>query len=151
MHNHVLFGLDDGCRTIEESAQLAEAAKTAGHNGFVATPHIRPGMFENTIDLIKARLDETRPVVERAGLELYLGAEYYFDEQVLQAARKKSLLTLGQSSRFVLAELPQMQMPPRLGDVLFGKICTQACPVDGFLQGQFQGQPAFHELSHQLR
>jgi protein-tyrosine phosphatase len=119
MHNHVLFGLDDGCRSIEESRLLSEAAKEAGHRGFVATPHIRPGMFDNTIDRILARLDETRPVVERAGLELYLGAEYYFDEQVLEGARKKRLLTIGQSSRFVLVELPQMQMPPRLGDIIF--------------------------------
>jgi protein-tyrosine phosphatase len=119
LHNHVLFGLDDGCRTLEESAELAAAAKNAGHKGFVATPHIRPGMFENTIDRIRARLDETRPVVEHAGLELHLGAEYYFDEQVLVGARKKALLTLGERSRFVLAELPQMQMPPRLGDVIF--------------------------------
>lgn len=119
LHNHVLFGLDDGCRTLEESAELSRAARAAGHHGFVATPHIRLGMFENTIDGIRRRRDETRPIVEAAGLELFLGAEYYFDEQVLAAARGKSLLTLGESSRFVLTEFPQMQLPLRVADVLF--------------------------------
>jgi protein-tyrosine phosphatase len=119
LHNHVLFGLDDGCRTPDESRALSEAAKEAGHAGFVATPHIRLGMFNNTPDDIRRRREETRSIVESAGLELFLGAEYYFDENVLLFARQKSLLTLGESSRFVLAELPSMQLPPRLSDVIF--------------------------------
>jgi protein-tyrosine phosphatase len=119
LHNHVLFGLDDGCRTIEESRALAEAAKKAGHRGFVATPHIRAGMFDNTVEGIRARFAEVKDLVLATGLELFLGAEYYFDETLLVRARKKELLTLGESSRFVLAELPQHQLPPRLFDVLF--------------------------------
>jgi protein-tyrosine phosphatase len=119
LHNHVIFGLDDGCRSIEESAALAEAAKSAGHRGFVATPHIRKGMFENTPDTIRARRDETRPIVEKIGLELHLGAEYYFDEEILFGAREKRLLTLGETSRFVLTELPQQRIPPRFRETLF--------------------------------
>lgn len=119
LHNHVLFGLDDGCRTLEESRALAAAAKKAGHHGFVATPHIRAGMFENTVAGIRARFAETRAVVIDAGLSLALGAEYYFDETLLARARNKELLTLGETTRFVLAELPQSQLPPRLFDVLF--------------------------------
>lgn len=119
LHNHVLFGLDDGCRTIEESAALAERAKRAGHAGFIATPHIRAGMFDNTVEAIRLRRDETRPVVEACGLELHLGAEYYFDERVLVFARARTLLTLGERSRFVLVEMPQSHLPPRLEDTLF--------------------------------
>lgn len=119
LHNHVLFGLDDGCRTLEESVQLAEAARRAGHVGFVATPHIRPGMFDNDPDAIRRRCDEARPAIEGSGLELYLGAEYYFDDRLLEAARKKSVLTIGESSRFVLIELPQSYVPPRFREVVF--------------------------------
>jgi tyrosine-protein phosphatase YwqE len=119
LHNHVLYGLDDGCRTIDESRALAVLAKKAGHRGFVATPHIRAGMFDNTVPAIKIRLAETRAAVEAEGLELFLGAEYYFDETLLPRARSKELLTLGETTRFVLTELPQMQLPPRLPDLLF--------------------------------
>lgn len=119
IHNHVLFGLDDGCRTLEESLALASLAKRAGHAGFIATPHIRAGMFDNTPELIRARRDEAKPHLSSAGLELHLGAEYYFDEHVLPAARKRSLLTLGETSRFVLIELPQLFLPPRFEHVLF--------------------------------
>lgn len=119
MHNHVLFGLDDGCRTLEESSELAKRARRAGHEGFVATPHIRPGIFDNTPDGIRARRDEVRPHIEAAGLELYLGAEYYFSIELLEAAQKKRLLTLGETSRYVLAEMPTHELPARYEAVLY--------------------------------
>lgn len=119
LHNHVLFGLDDGCRSPDESRALAEAAKAAGHDGFVATPHIRPGMFDNTPDNIRRRRDETARIVDDAGLELFLGAEYYFSPQLLEAAKTKTVLTIGETSRYVLVELPLMQLPPRCDELLY--------------------------------
>ncbi len=53
------------------------------------------------------------------GLELFLGAEYYFAGELLEAARKKTLLTLGESSRYVLIEFPQDTLPMRWEQVLF--------------------------------
>jgi protein-tyrosine phosphatase len=119
VHNHVLFGLDDGCRTIEESRLLAAQAKAAGHSGLIATPHIRPGLFDNEVEGIRARRDETRAVVEAEGLELHLGAEYFFGERLLEDARARSLLTLGESSRFVLVEFPSRGFPVRHLDLLY--------------------------------
>lgn len=115
----MLFGLDDGCRTPDESRGLARVAAELGHVGFVATPHIRPGIFDNEPEGIRRRRDETRALVEEAGLELFLGAEYYFDEHFLEAAKTKTLLTLGETSRYVLTELPTARLPVRWEDVLY--------------------------------
>ena len=119
LHNHVLFGLDDGCRTPEESTALAEAAAALGHTGFVATPHIRPGIFDNTEDGIRRRFEETRPLVEAAGLTLSLGTEYWFDERLLEVGRARKLLTLGDGSRYFLTEFPQARLPLRWDEVLY--------------------------------
>ncbi len=129
MHNHVLFGLDDGCRNPVESDALAQAMRAVGHEGIVATPHIRPGVFDNTLDKIRRRRDETRPIIEEAGLSLYLGAEYYFSPELLAGARDRRLLTLGESSRYVLIELPTMSLPPRLDDLLYEVRLTGYVPV----------------------
>ena len=129
IHNHVLFGLDDGCRNPEESKNLAEALRQAGHMGVVATPHIRSGIFPNTPDDIRRRRDETRPIVEGAGLQLYLGAEYYFDEHLLEGGRTKRLLTLGETSRYVLTEFPSERLPLRWQDVVFELRLRDYVPV----------------------
>lgn len=128
LHNHVVFGLDDGCRNLAESKALAEKARAAGHQGFVATPHIRPGMFDNTPDIIRRRADETRATVIEAGLEMHLGCEYYFDYGLREAARQKSLLTLA-GSRYILCEFPQRQLPLRFQDVLFELQLSGYVPV----------------------
>ncbi|MBX2813189.1 MAG: hypothetical protein KTR25_15345 [Myxococcales bacterium] len=119
LHNHVLFGLDDGCRNPEESKALALSMAAAGHIGVVATPHIRWGIFNNTPDQLRARWRATHALVTGVGLEFYLGAEYYFDAHLLAEAKAQSLLTLGEKSRYVLIEFPKDQLPLRWQDVLF--------------------------------
>lgn len=39
-HNHILPGIDDGAKTVEESIELIEGFKNIGIHDFVATPHV---------------------------------------------------------------------------------------------------------------
>ena len=41
LHNHILFGIDDGSRDIEESIHIIEEAKRNGYTDLVLTPHYR--------------------------------------------------------------------------------------------------------------
>ena len=41
MHCHILPGVDDGSRSLEESLQMLEAAKAAGITSITCTPHCR--------------------------------------------------------------------------------------------------------------
>jgi len=46
MHCHILPGVDDGARDIEESLEMLEAAKAAGVTSIVCTPHCRDPYFD---------------------------------------------------------------------------------------------------------
>lgn len=46
IHSHILPGVDDGARTIEESLAMLEAAKAAGVTSIVCTPHCRDPYFD---------------------------------------------------------------------------------------------------------
>lgn len=118
LHNHVLYGLDDGCRTLEESFELIENAKKIGHTGFVATPHIRPGMFDNRPELIRDRFHRFYKELSDSTFALYLGAEHYFDAHILQDAKTKELLTINDGS-YVLIEFPKNHAPVQFERVLF--------------------------------
>ena len=39
IHSHILFGLDDGARTLEESVAMIRLAAASGTTDIVATPH----------------------------------------------------------------------------------------------------------------
>ena len=48
LHCHFLPGVDDGARTIEESMALVRVARDSGITAAVMTPHIYPGVFDNS-------------------------------------------------------------------------------------------------------
>src|SRR5437899_12864145 len=47
IHSHILPGIDDGARTIEESLQMAEIAAADGIEQIVATPHVFKGLSDD--------------------------------------------------------------------------------------------------------
>lgn len=75
-HSHVLFGVDDGAQTCEESVAMLKAAKEAGVTAIVATPHIRE--MDAPWDLIKERYALVRQDAAALGIELTLGAEVHW-------------------------------------------------------------------------
>ena len=45
IHNHSLFGVDDGARNLSESLDILSDMKAQGACGVILTPHYRHGMF----------------------------------------------------------------------------------------------------------
>jgi len=52
IHNHILPGIDDGAKTVEESLGLIKAYEELGIRHFIATPHILPALYPNTAETI---------------------------------------------------------------------------------------------------
>ena len=46
MHCHILPGVDDGARTIEDSLAMLKTAKAAGITSITCTPHCRDPYFD---------------------------------------------------------------------------------------------------------
>ena len=46
LHCHILPGVDDGARNLDESLAMLEAAKAAGITSIVCTPHVRDPYFD---------------------------------------------------------------------------------------------------------
>jgi len=78
IHSHVLYGLDDGSPTIEQSVAMVEMASRSGTAAIVATPHVLREPWINA-----DRRDRDRLLSElnaRLGGEpiVLAGCEYYF-------------------------------------------------------------------------
>ena len=52
IHCHLLYGVDDGPKKIEESIQMLKEAKSQGISAMILTPHYRHGMFQYPLDEI---------------------------------------------------------------------------------------------------
>ena len=50
IHSHLLYGLDDGSKSLNETKQLIADLQKFGFSQFIVTPHTTPLVWENTKD-----------------------------------------------------------------------------------------------------
>jgi protein-tyrosine phosphatase len=118
LHSHYLPAIDDGVRTADEGLELLRRLKKAGFDRVIATPHIRPGMFDNEPDALRAALDAFAPKVGAELPEIGLGAEHFFDDVVWE------LFASGHAVRYpgghaALVEFPTRALPVRVEQRFF--------------------------------
>ncbi len=121
MHGHLLPGIDDGCKTFEESVHLIKGFVELGYKKLILTPHIMGGFFPNTPEIIATKLDELRDIIRELGIEIQLeaAAEYYLDEHFMKLlAKSEPLLSFGKE-RYLLFETSYMNPSPYLNEAIF--------------------------------
>jgi len=86
LHCHFLTGIDDGAPSEDEGLAMLERLYALGFSKVVATPHMRPGMFDNQKHDLVSAFERMEPVVRaRTGLpEVGLSSEHYFDDVVYE-------------------------------------------------------------------
>src|ERR1044071_110125 len=86
LHCHFVPGIDDGARTAEEGAELLRALGQAGFELVVATPHMRPRLFDNEAASISAAYEKMVTSLEGApGIpKTQLSSEHYFNDAVYE-------------------------------------------------------------------
>ena len=57
IHSHILPGIDDGAKDIEESLSLISQMKEIGFSKVIGTPHTYQGLYDNTNETIKGSFD----------------------------------------------------------------------------------------------
>jgi protein-tyrosine phosphatase len=140
LHCHVLAGIDDGPRTIEESLALARAAGAAGTRTLVATPHVS-WEFRNQAQTIERMVEELNRVLRReaVAVDVRPGAEIAMTRLADLAPTELSRLTLG-NGRWLLVEPPFTLVAAGL-DVLIADLQRQGYRV---LLAHPERCPAFH-------
>ncbi|HFR3504330.1 TPA: capsular polysaccharide biosynthesis protein Cps4B [Streptococcus suis] len=105
IHSHIIFGVDDGPETIEESLSLIGEAYRQGVRYIVATSHRRKGMFETPEKVIMTNFLQLKAAVAEVYPEIRLcyGAELYYSKDILSKLEKKKVPTLN-GSRYILFE-----------------------------------------------
>jgi len=94
LHCHWVAGIDDGARTPEEGLAILSGLGDLGFEHVVATPHMRPGMFENDRDGLQKAYQRMLPVLDQAPTlpRVSLASEHFFDEQVVGRIRAGTAL-----------------------------------------------------------
>ncbi|MCP3064830.1 protein tyrosine phosphatase [Myxococcus sp. K38C18041901] len=118
LHCHLLPGVDDGARTLEDALEMARALVDLGFSTVAPSPHARPEYAP--VDVVEARLAELKAALERERIPLTLGrnAENVLDDAFLRALGTPTARMLG-AGKVTLVELPYTAPVPALPDILF--------------------------------
>jgi len=121
LHSHILPGIDDGVKTMDDAVEFARVAAADGVATIVATPHYREGFYINTradvlagVAALNARLAD-----ERVALTVLPGAEVHVSADIIERVKSGHAPTLADNGRTVLFELSMAQYPVDLDNLVF--------------------------------
>ena len=105
IHSHIVFGVDDGPRTREESLALLQEAFSQGVRTIVSTSHRRKNMFETPEEVIMENFKEIQALAQQElpDLTILYGAEIYYSEDALEKLESKQIPTLN-DTQYALIE-----------------------------------------------
>ena len=113
-HSHILFGLDDGVKTLENSLTILAFLEEQGVSEVWFTPHIMEDV-PNTTEAIRTRFGELKSAYQ-GGLKLNLAAEYMVDTLFEERLSNRDLLLHGDDT--VLVETSSVAPPINLWEIL---------------------------------
>lgn len=108
IHSHILHGIDDGAKTLEESINIIKKAIENGYTDIILTPHYRQGQNFTCNNRDKyRRYCQLKEEIEKQDLKIniHLGNEITIDEDLFYYLNAEQALPLN-GTRYLLIELP---------------------------------------------
>lgn len=130
LHTHVLSGIDDGARDVEESVRMADLAAADGVRVLAATPHIRQD-YAVEISELPERVERLNREIERCGVNARIvsGGEVAMTKLPSLDDNQLRAVSLGGGSRYLLVECPYGAVPPGFDQALFGLVARGFVPI----------------------
>lgn len=131
IHTHILYGIDDGSTSLEESITILEKLKDLGFTSVVATPHYIEGSIYNAnnetkIDLITRIYRELRE--RKIDIKIYLGNEIFVFDALEEFLEKDEIYKIN-DGKYMLIELPFHNYPVQLENYIFKLINHDIIPI----------------------
>jgi protein-tyrosine phosphatase len=130
LHCHLLPGVDDGAPDLATSLAMARIAVGDGIAVAACTPHIYPGMYENSGPAIRQAVVELQNHLDEAGIPLRLtaGADVHIAPDLVAGLRSGRVPSL-HDSRYFLLEPPHHVAPPRFVETVRDLLAAGYVPV----------------------
>lgn len=123
IHSHIIFDVDDGPKTLEDSRRLLEESYRQGVRTIISTSHRRKGMFETPEEKIAANFKQVQALAKQVAddLTVLYGAEIYYTSDILKKLEEGTFPSLG-GTKYVLIEFsmntPYKDIHSALGNVI---------------------------------
>lgn len=132
MHSHLLPGIDDGLKTVEQSVQFIKELKELGYQKLICTPHILSDLYPNTPQTIMPKLALVKQALADAGVDIKIdaAAEYMIDPdfaQIVDKSKKEDFLTI--AGDYILVEMSYLAPTPVFEQTIFNLTMLGLKPI----------------------
>jgi tyrosine-protein phosphatase YwqE len=119
IHSHILPGIDDGAKTLEQTTALLSRLELIGFSKCIATPHTLPEIWENTSEGILRTFQQTQEDLDSTHRNMlhHVASEYMINEAFFTQLMAERLLTL--KDNYLLIEMSYLNPPLALAEIIF--------------------------------
>ncbi len=131
LHSHLLYGIDDGSRSLEESIELLKKLEKEGIDSILLTPHyIENSKFScnNSTKMAIFKELKEKVVREKININLYIGNEVFFTENFLNLLANQEIITLN-NSKYLLFEFPMSRIYNNTSKIIFELLNKDYIPI----------------------
>jgi protein-tyrosine phosphatase len=127
IHSHIVFGVDDGAKTIEDSLAMLEMAADAGTTDIVATPH-SDLTYQYDADLVKQRIAEMQARIGDR-IRIHKGCDFHlFYDNIENCKADRSRFTIN-GHRYLMVEFADHQIPKTIAKIFEDMLRNDITPV----------------------
>lgn len=97
IHSHIIFDVDDGAQTLEDTRALLEESYRQGVRTVIATSHRRKALFDTPEEKFAENFQKVKALESEIGpnFTILYGAEIYFTSDALKKLEEGTFPTLG--------------------------------------------------------
>nr|WP_263324264.1 CpsB/CapC family capsule biosynthesis tyrosine phosphatase [Neobacillus sp. Marseille-Q6967] len=119
IHCHILPGIDDGAKNLDESITLAKEAAREGIHTIIATPHLN-NQYDNRKQIILDKVEELNKALQDQAIDIKImaGHEPRIYGELLEDFDKNEIQTLN-GTQYLFVEFPSSHVPRYTEQLLF--------------------------------
>ena len=113
LHCHILPGIDDGAKDMEDSMDMARKAVAEGITHILASPHYKNGHWDNEKQDILSLVDEVQQELDARDIPLTIfpGQEVRINGEFFEEVEEDKIQFIDEGNQYVLIEFPTPTIP----------------------------------------
>jgi protein-tyrosine phosphatase len=127
IHSHILYGLDDGARTFEESLEMVRMAAAGGTTDIVASPHANEE-YHFEPEAVEARISELQSAAGDSPV-IHYGCDFHLTpENIEDALRSPGKYSIGHRG-YLLVEFSDFLIPKTTSQIFAALLAAGMRPI----------------------